>query len=83
MNKDMVRCELVPSPVDTLLVYVDSEPVCRGTLVIAEDRRREYIIVSQSARGVGRLCVCRRPGSKIDLFRQMRYAKAEDPSGPV
>ena len=48
----MVVCELVPVPVDKALTKVEPEPFSRGSLVIAEDRRREYIIISQSARGV-------------------------------
>lgn len=48
----MVVCQLVPAPVDKVLVKVEPEPFYRGTLVIAEDRRREYIFISQSARGI-------------------------------
>ena len=48
----MVVCDVVLIPSDKSLVSVEAQPYFRGTLVIAEDRRREFIIISQSTRGI-------------------------------
>ena len=70
----MVRCELVHIPVDNGLVKVEPEPFYRGMLVIAEDRRREYIIISQSARGVQTAIeeLCNQTISKSSLHESCR-----------
>ena len=47
----MVVCEVALAP-DKPLVCVEAQPYFRGTLVIAEDMRRQYIVISQSTRGV-------------------------------
>ena len=44
----MVVCDLMPVPADKKLKAVEPQPYYRGTLVIAEDRRQEYLIISAS-----------------------------------
>ena len=70
----MVRCQLLHAPVDKALAKVESEPFCRGTLCIAEDRRREYIIISSSARGVQTAIeeLCNQTISKSSLHESCR-----------
>lgn len=48
----MVVCDLMPVPADKKLKAVEPQPYYRGTLVIAEDRRQEYLIISASVRGI-------------------------------
>ena len=70
----MVICELLQIPVDKALAKVEPECYYRGTLVIAEDRRREYIIISQSARGVQTAIeeLCNQTISKSSLHESCR-----------
>ena len=70
----MVVCKLVQTPVEKVLVKVEPEPFYRGTLVIAEDRRREYMIISQSARGVQTAIeeLCNQTISKSSLHESCR-----------
>ena len=48
----MVVCSVVPVQPSKTLVDVDPELYYRGQFFIAEDRRLEYLIISQSIRGI-------------------------------
>ena len=70
----MVVCKLMFLPPDKRLVKVEPQPYYRGTLVIAEDIRREYLIISGSARGVQTAIeeLCNQTISKSSLHESCR-----------
>lgn len=73
-EKYMVRYMMLEVHPETTLKAVEIQPFFRGDLILCEDARRQYLLISQSMPGIARALdeVCGQTVSETSLYESAR-----------
>ena len=70
----MVVHKMVPIDASKMLMHVEQQPFFRGDLLLAEDARRQYLLISQSMSGIAAALdeCCNQTVSQTSLYESAR-----------